>query len=136
MFYRPYSMSMWEYFYSAGVAGILWECIFFVGIPSRPALKFLIPLPSVPARFPRVPRDSIFGDLIRSQTPDNRISTEIVSLMKTWDEAKRALNKAIRNNSNQTIIQILQQNYRTLRNKTRYEIRKEKKNYINIHWFI
>jgi hypothetical protein len=38
MFYRLYSMSMWEYFYSAGVAGILRE--------SRPALKIFNPTPS------------------------------------------------------------------------------------------
>jgi hypothetical protein len=37
---------MWEYFYSAGVAGILRECIFFAGIPSRPALKIFNPTPS------------------------------------------------------------------------------------------
>ncbi len=46
MFYRLYSMSMWEYFYSAGVAGILRECIFFAGIPSHPALKIFNPTPS------------------------------------------------------------------------------------------
>ncbi len=68
MFYSLYSMSMWEYFYNAGVAAISRECIFFAGVPH---LKFLVPLPPVPAGFLRVLRSSrsaglTFGALVSS----------------------------------------------------------------------
>ncbi len=54
----------WEsIFCSAGVAAILRECIFFAGIPSRPALKIFNPTPSRSRGSHGTPamRDSLLG---------------------------------------------------------------------------